>query len=291
MATQWTVRVFRGDSLQQTLPIGDSPLTIGSRAFCDISLESEKIPAEFGCLRLEGGRGAVLLEKTGKGHAVVRLIAGAKFKIDPFMLAITQPSTGLTEAAHVLDAVFALLSKLWRAEDEAGVLKAMLSTLLETFGGQWGALVKPAGADQPARVTHALGERPGRPRQTVSRTVLDQVIKERRAVLVADVQSHPDLSHAQSIPLEIQSVIAAPILADGAVRAIFYLESPATLRSFSKDERDLLDRLCQFAGEHFGHARRNWALTQENEKLAHDRRVSTPSVLIAAPGNAAAPGA
>ncbi len=259
------LHVLREGRWIESAPLSDLPFSIGSRGGSDLVLPE-----------LEGRQGRVVLGPDGipeyRGVADSRRVAlqpGTHLELGPYTLAVApapEARSGGPEA--VLERILELLPDLWDETAGRPDLHALLASLVELFGASWGALVRlPEDGGEPELV-HQAGDRAARGAR-LSRTVLRRVMEAEGPVLVDPGLEAGGGTPVASIPLEVRSVLAAPLPGEGEPLGLVYLESPRSRKTFSPAERATLRTLCRFAAAHL-ESRREASLSRtRGAALAH----------------------
>ena len=100
----------------------------------------------------------------------------------------------------------------------------------------------------------------------ISTLVRDQVLRDKRSLLISDAMRHDALSKQESIVLSrVRSMIAAPLQTGENVIGIIYVDNDVILRPFSQDDLDLLTVMANVAAIRIEHAR--LAEIEQSEKL------------------------
>ncbi|MHB0971153.1 MAG: SpoIIE family protein phosphatase [Thermoanaerobaculia bacterium] len=82
----------------------------------------------------------------------------------------------------------------------------------------------------------------------ISRTLLAEVVGERRALSCMDVSTDEKLSRAQSLVMQgIYSIICAPLLINERVVGVLYVDFLLTMRTISEEDVRLVARIARFA--------------------------------------------
>lgn len=169
----------------------------------------------------------------------------------------------------------ALCSQLGDAMLAGDELSAMLRELLnrafDLIPAQRGSIcLYDRAADRLTPVVSRRG--PAEVPIGISRTITNQVLKEKRAVLVMDAGSDASLEAAESIAsMRIQSVLCAPMYHKGAVEGLIYLDTvPAEggflSTSFEEAHLELLIAIAVFAAVCVEKARLLSRLKEEADK-------------------------
>jgi PAS domain S-box-containing protein len=187
----------------------------------------------------------------------------------------TQSSTsGSTSIAAALDLATVLkASQTLSSEIQLDKLLAtLLHTVLENAGADKGALLMPqekqwfveavATVDQPARVESiALSNS-----SEVPQSLMNTVKRSQEAVVIVDVSAHPTLAmDAYVMAQQPKSLLCTPILNQGKLVAILYLENHVTVGAFTRDRVELLNVLCTQAAISLQNAR----LYQQEQQKSH----------------------
>jgi signal transduction histidine kinase len=142
------------------------------------------------------------------------------------------------------------------------LLATLLHTVLENAGADKGALLMPresqwfveavATVDQPAQVQSiALSSS-----SEVPQSLINTVKRSREAVVVVDALTHPTLAtDVYVLQQQPKSVLCTPILNQGKLVAILYLENHVTVGAFTSDRVELLNFLCAQAAISLENAR------------------------------------
>ncbi len=100
----------------------------------------------------------------------------------------------------------------------------------------------------------------------ISALVRDQVLRDKRSLLISDAMRHDALSKQESIVLSrVRSMMAAPLQTGDRVIGIIYVDNGVILRPFSQDDLDLLTVMANVAASRIENAR--LAEVEQSEKL------------------------
>jgi sigma-B regulation protein RsbU (phosphoserine phosphatase) len=100
----------------------------------------------------------------------------------------------------------------------------------------------------------------------ISTLVRDQVLRDKRSLLIKDAMQHDALSKQESIVLSrVRSMMAAPLQSGDRVIGIIYVDNGVIFRPFSLDDLDLLTVMANVAAIRIEHAR--LAEIEQSEKL------------------------
>ncbi len=110
---------------------------------------------------------------------------------------------------------------------------------------------------------------------SISRTLLDEVVLQKRALAYMDVSMDEKLSHANSIILQgIHSVLCAPILINDTVEGVLYVDFLFNQTKLDEEDLKLVAQIARFAAVKLENTRLREnalqkALTDEELKMAY----------------------
>ncbi len=142
------------------------------------------------------------------------------------------------------------------------LLATLLHIVLENAGADKGALLMPreqqwfveaiAILDQPARVESvALSSSP-----EVPHALINTVKRSQQPVVIVDASAHPLLATDDYVvQQQPKSILCIPLLQQGKLVAILYLENQVTIGAFTSDRVELLNFLCTQAAISLENAR------------------------------------
>lgn len=85
---------------------------------------------------------------------------------------------------------------------------------------------------------------------TISRTLLSNIVEEKKALALVDVSSDSRLSSAQSIVMQgIRSILAAPLVVGDSVVGVLYVDYLFAQRAISADDVRLVAQIARFAAK------------------------------------------
>ena len=131
----------------------------------------------------------------------------------------------------------------------------IMNLALDAVGATRGALMTLEDGELQVRATKGAGFK-------ISSHVRDQVINERRSVLVCDALMDPTLSGRMSIVQQkIRSMLAVPLQTESRVIGLIYLDSNYLVHEFTTDDLNMLTVMANIA-----------AIRIENTRLAEVER-------------------
>ncbi len=188
-------------------------------------------------------------------------------------------SSGSTSISATLDLTSVLKASqtLSREIQLDRLLATLLHTVLENSGADKGALLMPhnnqwfveaiANLDQPTRVQSiALSSSP-----EVPHGLINMVKRNLQPVVIMDAKLHPTLAtDAYVVQQQPKSMLCTPILQQGQLVAVLYLENHSTVGAFTSDRVELLNFLCTQAAISLKNAH---LYQQAQEKEAQSRGI------------------
>jgi adenylate cyclase len=128
----------------------------------------------------------------------------------------------------------------------------------------------------PRVVRHREGAR-GSTR--ISRTILDQVLKDRVSMLALNAQLDPRLDMSQSIrTLDIRSFMCAPLWHEQEVIGVLYVDNPQGAK-FTTEDLDLFTAFSNYAAVAIAQARLAARVLEETKRRERLQRYHSPAVV------------
>ena len=265
------LRIFHPEG-SRVVSLRDPALTVGSSPDNEVVLTDPEVPllALRLTLTAEGyivapAPGKSKVELNGKRLAQVLLKPGDMLRLGSHNVlfdreahgesgaeAIAGPESGSAagNAAGTPAGIPAGLSRLCAMVAEERDLKTLLAKvmrlLLDTLGGNEALLFT---LDPSGRPAIAVSTREGEANPLFSDTVVEQVLRSRQGMFLANALADPNFARSQSvIDLKLRSVLCCPIMAAGRISGLIYLGS--NLPSVSYGSRDLreLEVYCLVVG-------------------------------------------
>ncbi len=172
------------------------------------------------------------------------------------------------------------------------LLATLLHTVLENAGADKGALLMPqddewfveaiASVDQPAQVQSiALSDSSELPQ-----SLINAVKRSQEPVVIVDASAHPTLAmDAYVLAQRPKSLLCTPILNQGKLVAILYLENHVTVGAFTRDRVELLNFLCAQAAVSLENARLYQQAQTYAQQLEQSQLQTVQSEKMASLGN------
>ena len=143
-----------------------------------------------------------------------------------------------------LSAIYEMLSSVGTSEEKAFLTDKTMDLIMEVTGAQRGVLllVDEANADRltPAIVKPANLEEVA-PLSTISKTVINRVLKDGNSLLSTEVPGDPRFSKSKSLMgSDIYSIICAPINSKDKFYGLIYIDTTMQTKFFMKNDLELL---------------------------------------------------
>ncbi len=187
-----------------------------------------------------------------------------------------------------LQGLHRLACELLKLDDYGQMLDAVVRHSLASLKGERGFLVLQRGEGFDFKVIRNWSrdelEGKGEP---VSRSIVKQVLADRRPVLIEDALSDERFAHTESIlRMRIRSVLAAPLEVDGDPVGALYLESRSLDRLFGEAEFELFQQILELSSRALQSCMKRIMLEQRNSLLEPDflARHKFPGIVTRDPG-------
>jgi adenylate cyclase len=160
------------------------------------------------------------------------------------------------------------------------VLARVVDLIFEVVPAERAFLLLRDSMDQPltTRVTRRCdGTVPEK--VSLSRTIVNRVMRERVAMLASDAVYDPRLDAPGSIQSTgIRSVMCAPLWSQNAVVGVLYCDNPRS-RKFTADALELFVALCNYAAAAIEQARASTLMVEETERRERLQRYYSPGAI------------
>ncbi len=175
----------------------------------------------------------------------------------------SQAKNAATQRDHLRAFVRAgreLVSK--RSMDE--LFEVILDIAVDAAGASRGVVAVQQGDALEIRAQRGTGFQ-------LSTAIVDQLLLEKKSLLVVDIAGDAKLASRQSIVAgHVKSFVAVPLQTDHQIIGLLYVDTPSRVFTFTADDLNLLTVLANVAAIRIEHAR--LLEIEEQEKLwAHDR--------------------
>ena len=183
----------------------------------------------------------------------------------------------LARMLHVIEQINAEL-------DVERVLQVAGRQVIDIFEAERAFVVQTDGDGQAwFRLAVTLQGRPiAHPENEVSQAVTREVARERRPVLVADATADPRFADVSSVrSLQLHSVMAAPLLAQGELLGVIYVDNRLLSGAFDQQALSLLGILANHIGIALRNAKLFGDLSAARAELALSERLKAIGELAA----------
>lgn len=179
-----------------------------------------------------------------------------------------EPERVLGKTNRILRSLSELAKALISAQPEE-VPARVMDAVFEHIPADRGFLMlfDEAGNLKPKVVHHRHGDDE---KITISKTIVDRVVKDRVAILTSDAQVDPRFATGDSIRFHgIRSAMCAPLWKGDDVIGIIHVDSPMQTKTFSPDDLELITGLSNYAAVAIHQASLNKKV--QEEKVARER--------------------
>jgi Nif-specific regulatory protein len=151
------------------------------------------------------------------------------------------------------------------------LLQRLLELLFEVVPAQRGAILLTAGDALDDSVVFGLDRKHGKDQPVnVSRTIVQQVLREGVAVLASDAAAQQKFATESFIGTRAHSVMCVPLVMFDRKLGVLYLDSTNSRDKFNKDHLQLVTAIAGIAAVAIENARHFEWLANENERLLAD---------------------
>ncbi|HTP89128.1 MAG TPA: SpoIIE family protein phosphatase [Bryobacteraceae bacterium] len=131
----------------------------------------------------------------------------------------------------------------------AELFQLIMNLSIEAVGAARGVLMTLEGEELVVRAAKGQGFR-------ISSGVRDQVLTQRRSLLISDVSDNRALMERHSIvQQQIRSMVAVPLQTEDRVIGLIYLDSPHFIHAFTNEDLNLLTVMANIAATRIEHVR------------------------------------
>jgi putative nucleotidyltransferase with HDIG domain len=171
------------------------------------------------------------------------------------MMAALEPATAtgpdeLAQAHAALQTLFRIGSAINEASELARLFETVVDSVLEATGAERAAILihdPESGAIEPVAARHKGGGQ--ETRVSVSRTVVDEVLRKGVSALSTDASADERFRGGQSIIMQrIRSVMCVPLTSKDAVLGALYVDTSDPRRKFGDQDLELLAAIGAQAG-------------------------------------------
>ncbi|HSN86168.1 MAG TPA: sigma 54-interacting transcriptional regulator, partial [Thermoanaerobaculia bacterium] len=170
-------------------------------------------------------------------------------------------------AARDLQALLRIGQELHALRATEPLARRLLAILLETVPAERAALLLLDRAGEPAS-TFALDSAGSSRPFPLSRTLVEQVLRERQALLANDIlQGPPGLQSESVLAARLQSLLAAPLLGPEGTLGLLYLDTRQEEQRFDEPYLELLTAIAGIASLALANTRHMEWLAEEKNRL------------------------
>jgi Nif-specific regulatory protein len=192
-----------------------------------------------------------------------------------------QVVTGPTIQVRLDDAVYQMardLSALMKVSTAINairgldaLLERLLELLFEVVPAERGAILLTTGDSLEDILVFGLNRKHGKDQPVnVSRTIVQQVLRDGVAVLASDAATQSKFATESFIETRAHSVMCVPLVMVGRKLGVLYLDTTISLDKFNKDQLQLVTAIAAIAAVAIENARHFEWLENENERLLAD---------------------
>src|SRR5690349_3662904 len=151
------------------------------------------------------------------------------------------------------------------------LLQRLLELLFEVVPAQRGAILLTTGDTLDDLIVFGLDRKHGKDQPVnVSRTIVQQVLREGVAVIASDATTQPKFATESFIETRAHSVMCVPLVMFDRKLGVLYLDSTNSRDRFNKDHLQLVTAIAGIAAVAIQNARHFEWLENENERLLAD---------------------
>lgn len=169
--------------------------------------------------------------------------------------------------ARDLGVLLKIATRINRLRHTNELVREILDSIFEVVPVDRGAILLTQGG---ANFSSLSGKNRHNPLQpiNVSRTVVDQVIRERMAILTNDIKTHEKLNTAESLlAAQISSLMCVPLIVFEKTLGVIYLDTSDPIACFDEGHLELVAAIGGIAAVSLENARQMEWLEGENDRL------------------------
>ncbi len=238
----------------QEIPLRKPLVSLGRSAGNDVVLEDVAVGSTHANLMRRGDRYSLsLMSKDGEvyvnGRQVLKadLAYGDRLLVGRFELTLLEgepaPAVAPGGGPPPVDALAKLVefsATLMREEQPEKLFKKLLESVVELTRAEKGFVIVLRDGERQLAASHNVGKET-LDISRVSDTIIDQVISDRRAVIVSDAMADRKFGRARSVvDLKLSSVMCVPLIFRNDVLGVLYLGNDAITGLFTEQDLELL---------------------------------------------------
>ncbi len=162
------------------------------------------------------------------------------------------------------------------------VLHLVMNNIFENLPVERGFLMlyDESGVNLIPKVIKYKNEKYEKQAITISKTIVDKVVKDRVSILTLDAKSDPRFQGGDSIILHnIQSAMCVPISRKEKVIGVIFVDSMSRTQKMTTEDLELLTALANYAAIAIEQSRLNENIHKEKELRARLERYHSPSII------------
>lgn len=180
----------------------------------------------------------------------------------------------LNPITHGLNVLFKVTKAIHSIRTLEPLARQLLELIFEAIPAQHGAILFLAQDEEIASIYTHLRNPGTDEAPQLSRTVIQEVVRERSAMLSNDILQDETTQKARSlIDSKITSVLAVPLLIPGKVTGVLYLDTTDPRASFNEDQLHLVTAISAIAAVAIENTRNMEWLVRENQRLKQDVKI------------------
>ena len=241
-------------STSQDIVLKKPIISVGRREGNDVVLEDPTVAASHASLVRRGGGYSLSISARGNEVYVNGRLArkadlsfGDRLLIGRFELTLCdglpEPKSGGATAGVPVDAMAKLVefsATLMREEKPERLFKKLLASVVDLTNAEKGFVIVLRDGKRELAASHNVGDET-LDISRVSDTIIDQVLRDRRAVIVSDAMSDRTFGRARSVvDLKLSSVMCVPLLYRNDLLGVLYLGNDAITGLFTESDLELL---------------------------------------------------
>jgi Nif-specific regulatory protein len=175
------------------------------------------------------------------------------------------------QMARDLSALMKISTAINAVRGLESLLERLLELLFEVVPAQRGAILLTEDDSLEGGLVFGLDRAHGKDRAVnVSRTIVQQVLRDGVAVLANDAETQPPLATESFIETRAHSMMCVPLMMFDRKLGVLYLDTTLSRDSFNKDDLQLVTAIAGIAAVAIENARHFEWLEKENERLLAD---------------------
>ncbi len=233
---------------------------------------------------------SVRLEATDEGvlvaeGTIVRSVEEIQRELEPESLGPGRPLRTedlgrLARTSRILAVLSEVARTLLEADGLEGVLEKVMDVIFQHVQAQRGVilLAEAAGGELAPRMVRQAGG--GTDTIQISRSIARKAFEEGVAILCQDAQVDPRFQGGESIRfLGIRSALCVPLMVEGKVIGLIYVDTPVRVKAYDEFDLDLLSALSGYLAVGIEQARLREALESERRVRSRLERYHSPAVV------------